>query len=164
LLQILDRAVEIGQQTQNDLRSGQMSMFGGGPVTPSLAATMGSALPDIEEVDNAQLLKFEKELLGFYITSHPLTHQQITIDRCTTASTKEALLLSEGAEVTIGGMIADVKFKIAKTGRSAGQKWAIITIEDLDGRVEGMVFAESLAAITQKYPEAIAKEQIVFVK
>ena len=164
LLQILDAAVEMGQQTQSDLRSGQMSMFGGGPATPSAAKTMGSALPDIEEVDNAELLKFEKELLGFYITSHPLTEQQIVIDRYTTASTKEAMLLAEGQEVTIGGMIADVKTKIAKSGRSQGQKWAIVAIEDMDGKIEGMVFAESFAAISQKYPEAIAKEQIVFVK
>jgi DNA polymerase-3 subunit alpha len=164
LLQILDRAVEMGQQIQNDLRSGQMSMFGGGPVAPSIGQTMGAALPDIEEVDNAELLKFEKELLGFYITSHPLTDQQTVIERYTTANTKEAMAMSEGIEVTIGGMIAEVKTRIAKTGRSAGQKWAIIALEDLDGRIEGMVFSESFAAISEKYPQAMSKDSIVFVK
>ena len=164
LLQILDRAVEMGQQIQNDLRSGQMSMFGGGPAAQSMGKAMGAALPDIEEVDNAELLKFEKELLGFYITSHPLTDQQTVIERYTTANTKEAMAMSEGIEVTIGGMIADVKARIAKTGRSAGQKWAIIALEDLDGRIEGMVFSESYAAISQKYPDAMSKDAIVFVK
>jgi DNA polymerase-3 subunit alpha len=72
--------------------------------------------------------------------------------------------MSEGIEVTIGGMIAEVKARIAKTGRSAGQKWAIIALEDLDGRIEGMVFSESYAAISQKYPEAMNKDSIVFVK
>jgi DNA polymerase-3 subunit alpha len=164
LLQILDSAVEMGQQTQNDIRSGQMSMFGGGPTVPSPSQTMGAALPDIEEFDNAELLKFEKELLGFYITSHPLTDQQTIVERYTTASTKEILTMSEGTEVMVGGMLADVKTKIAKSGRSAGQRWAIIALEDLDGRIEGMVFAESFAAITEKYPDAVTKERIVFVK
>jgi DNA polymerase III subunit alpha len=164
LLQILDRAVEMGQQTQNDKRSGQMSMFGGGPALPSAASTMGSALPDVDEIENSELLKFEKELLGFYITSHPLTEHQAAIERYTTASTKEAMAMNEGTEVTIGGMLADVKPKVAKSGRSQGQKWAIIVLEDLDGKMEGMVFSESFAAITEKYPSALTKESIVFVK
>jgi DNA polymerase-3 subunit alpha len=165
LLQILESAVEMGQQTQSDLRSGQMSMFGGGPVAPSAGQTMGSTLPDIEEVDNAELLKFEKELLGFYITSHPLTDQQILIERYATHSTKEAMQVAEGTEVTIGGMIAATKSFIAKSGRSAGQKWMKIAIEDLEGRIEdGLVFSESYAAISHKYPDALTKESIVFVK
>ena len=165
LLQILDRAVEMGQQTQNDLRSGQMSMFGGGPATPSMGQTMGSTLPDIDEVENAELLKFEKDLLGFYITSHPLAEQQTLIERYATHSTREALQQNEGTEVTIGGMIAATKSFIAKSGRSAGQKWMKIAIEDLEGRIDdGLVFSESYAAITQKYPEALTKDTIVFVK
>ena len=66
---------------------------------------MGSALPDVDEIDNADLLKFEKELLGFYITSHPLTDQQSAVEHYITASTNEAMHLSEGTEVMIGGMI-----------------------------------------------------------
>jgi DNA polymerase-3 subunit alpha len=165
LLQILDRAVEMGQQTQSDLRSGQLSMFGGGPAAPSLSQTMGSALPDIDEVENSELLKFEKELLGFYITSHPLADQQAVIERYATHSTREATTAAEGTEVTIGGMIANTKSFIAKSGRSAGQKWMKIAIEDLEGRIEdGLVFSESFAAISAKYPDVLRKESIVFVK
>jgi len=97
---------------------------------------MGSALPDIDEIDNAELLKFEKELLGFYITSHPLTDQQSAVERYTTASTKEAMLLGEGTEVTIGGMISRVKKVVTRNGRSAGMQMAIITLEDLDGQID----------------------------
>ena len=166
LLQVVDKAIDMGQQSQNDKRSGQLNMFAGPAASsaPSAASMVGGALPDVEEFKSAELLKMEKELLGFYITSHPLTEHQSALDRYTTASTKEAMACTEGTEVTIGGMLADVKTKIAKSGRSQGQKWAIITLEDLDGQIEGMVFAEALAAITQKYPDAVAKESIVFVK
>jgi DNA polymerase-3 subunit alpha len=61
-------------------------------------------------------------------------------------------------------MISAVRPKIAKSGRSAGQKWAILVLEDLDGTIEAMCFAEAYAAIIQKYPTAIQAERIVFVK
>jgi DNA polymerase-3 subunit alpha len=163
LLQVLDGAVEMGQQSQNDKRSGQLNMFGQA-VAKTTAAAPADVLPDVKEFASADLLKFEKELLGFYITSHPLTEHQLAIERYTTATTKEALTLSEGAEVTIGGMIASVKKKITKTGRSAGMPWAIIAIEDLEGQVEGMVFGDVFADITKRFPEVLANESILFVK
>jgi DNA polymerase-3 subunit alpha len=166
LLQVVDKAVEMGQQTQNDKRSGQLNMFAAPAAAtgPSPAAMVGSALPDVEEFKNAELLKMEKELLGFYITSHPLTEHQSALERYTTASTREAMVCSEGTEVTIGGMISRLKKTVTKNGRSAGQQMAIITLEDLDGQIDGTLFAETYAAVLAKYPEAVAAESIVFVK
>jgi DNA polymerase-3 subunit alpha len=163
LLEVLDRAVEMGQQAQNDRRSGQLNMFGQ-PAVRSPSAAPADVLPDVPEFASADLLKFEKELLGFYITSHPLTEHQSALDRYTTATTREALAMSEGAEVTIGGMIASVKKKVAQSGPSKGSPWAIIGIEDLEGSIEGMVFSKSLEDIAKRYPDAIAAESIVFVK
>jgi DNA polymerase-3 subunit alpha len=165
LLHILERAVEMGQQTQNDKRSGQMNMFGtADPAATSLASSRQDFLPDVPEIPSGDLLKFEKELLGFYITSHPLTEHQSTIERYTTASTRETMNLSEGTEVLIGGMLSAVRAKVAKTGRSAGQRWAILELEDLDGKIEGMCFAESFADISNRYPGVLANEKIVFMR
>ena len=166
LMQVVDQAFETGQQTQADRRNGQMSMFGGTAAAagPSAAALMGGTLPDAEEFENAELLKFEKELLGFYITSHPLTDHQVNLERFSTASTKEAQALPEGNEVMIGGMIARVKKVVTKNGRSAGMQMAIVTLEDLDGTIDGTMFAETFAAVTAAYPDAIAADRMVFVK
>jgi DNA polymerase-3 subunit alpha len=156
----------MGQQSQNDKRSGQLNMFAGAVTAhvPSAASTMGAALPDVEELKSAELLKMEKDLLGFYITSHPLTEHQSALDRYTTASTKEAMMCSEGTEVTIGGMNARIKKTVTKNGRSAGQQMAIITLEDLDGQIDGTMFAETYAQVLAKYPDAVSAESIVFVK
>jgi DNA polymerase III subunit alpha len=167
LLEVLERAVEMGQQTQNDKRSGQMSMFG---QPADAAAALASsrvtdvALPDVPELPSADLLKFEKELLGFYITSHPLTEHQSAVERYSTASTREAMNCSEGTEVLIGGMLSAVRSKVAKTGRSAGQRWAILELEDLEGKLEGMCFAEAFADISARYPGVLANERIVFMR
>ncbi len=165
LLSVVERAVEMGQQAQNDKRAGQLNMFGAPPPAAANAtAAQSSGLPDIDEFQPSDLLKFEKELLGFYITSHPLTEHQSAIERYTTASTKECLNLSQGTDVTIGCLISAVKTKVAKSGRSEGQQWAIIGMEDLDGTIEGMCFAESYADIKQRYPDAMKIDAIVFVK
>jgi DNA polymerase-3 subunit alpha len=161
LLAILDRAVEMGQQSQQDKRIGQMSMFG------SMAAKSVSpaeALPNFEEFPSSQLLKFEKEFLGFYVTTHPLTAHAAALENYSTATTRQIKTMPQGAEVTLGGLISRVRRAMTKTGRSAGQPMCILTLEDLDGQVEATIFAESLADITKKYPQAIAAEQIVFIR
>jgi DNA polymerase-3 subunit alpha len=139
-------------------------MFGSQAAPTSVAATMASALPDVDELPDADLLKFEKELLGFYITSHPLTENQVALEHFSTASTREAVVCSEGIEVTIGGMISRVKKVVTKNGRSAGMAMAIITLEDLEGQIDGTLFAETFAEVNQRYPEAVKNESIVFVR
>ncbi|HTW94146.1 MAG TPA: DNA polymerase III subunit alpha [Tepidisphaeraceae bacterium] len=161
LLATLERAVEGGQRAQEDRRIGQINLFGG-PQTSK--APVGDSLPDLPEIDRAELLKYEKELLGFYITSHPLADQQAEIERYGTHSTRDALTAPEGVEVTLGGMIGRIKRTITKNGRSAGQPMAIITVEDLEGQIDCTLFAETLAEVVKRCPDAIKAESIIFVR
>ena len=163
LLHALDAAFEGGQRAQSDKRAGQIALFGA-PAADSPAARPPDALPNVPEFSQPDLLQFEKELLGFYLTSHPLTEHQSAVERYTTATTREAMELSEGSEVVIGGMLSAVRSKVAKSGRSAGQKWAILEIEDLDGKIEGMCFSEVYADLEKRCPDALKKDQIVFVR
>ncbi len=164
LLQILDRAVEMGQQSQQDKRAGQLNMFASASAVPSAAKLMADALPDVDELPNAELLKYEKELLGFYITSHPLTEHQAALEHYSTATTRDAMNVSEGTEVTIGGMVSRIKKSVTRNGRSAGQTMAMITLEDLEGQIEGVLFAEMFADILKRHPAALALEHIVFMR
>src|SRR5205085_7975100 len=125
LLQVFESAFETGQQNQNDRRSGQGLMFMSGDESAT-PRTINGSLPDIDELPSQDLLKFEKDLLGFYITSHPLTEHQTTLERYSTATTREALQLSEGVEVTIGGMFSRPQTVITKHGPSAGIPMATI--------------------------------------
>ena len=163
LLAVLDRALEMGQQAQSDRRMGQMNMFASlMPADPKRAVE--HPLPDIPEFAKAELLKFEKELLGFYITSHPLTEHESLAERYTSGTTRDVLVLPDNAEVLLLAMITRVKRSITKNGKSAGQPMAMITVEDLDGQVDGVIFAETLAEITRKHPELVVPEQVVFIR
>lgn len=166
LLAVLDRAIEMGQQAQADRRSGQMNMFAA--LTESAndtpLAKPQHPLPDVPPFSNADMLKHEKDVLGFYITSHPLTEYQSLIENFSSDTTRDAMNRSEGTEVIIGGMLSQVRTRIAKSGRSAGQKWAILNLEDLEGNIEGMVFAEKYAELVERDPALVSPESIVFVK
>ena len=164
LLHVLDRAFDQGQQAQDDKRSGQFGLFNSESPAATPMPLPAVSLPDVPELPNADLLKFEKELLGFYITSHPLMQHQMLIEQFTTATTRDVLNLAEGREVTLGGMIARVKKTVVKTGRSAGQPMAIITLEDLDGQIDATIFSDVYAGIVERDPALIAAESIVFVR
>jgi DNA polymerase-3 subunit alpha len=163
-LAVLDKAVEMGQQSQQDKRAGQMNMFAVAAAPSPAGGRMGDVLPDMAELPDAELLKFEKELLGFYISSHPLTEHQFKLEEYSSASTKEAATLSEGTEITIGGMISRVKKTVTRNGRSAGMPMAILTVEDLEGQIDATIFADSLADIVKRHPDSIAAESIIFLK
>jgi DNA polymerase-3 subunit alpha len=165
LLAALDGAVEMAQQSQLDQRMGQLNMFASGSAASTTApSTVVHGLPNLEEFPGAELLKFEKEMLGFYVTSHPLTEHLSALTAYGTATSKEIKTLAQDTEVWIGGMIGRVKRAVTKKGRSAGQPMAIVTLEDLEGQIDGTIFAENLADITKRYPDAIKLEQIVFLK
>ena len=162
ILTVLEPAFEAGQALQNDKRNGQFGLFVA-PDGGTKKQTAEIALPNVPEFEPADLLKFEKELLGFYITSHPLTQRQDRIDHFATGTTRDPASMNEGTKITIGGLISGIKSKVAKTGRSAGQRWAIVEVEDLDGKIEGMCFAEVFTKVTEKYPDALKADSIVFV-
>jgi len=164
LLNVLEPAYEAGARQQEDKRSGQSSLFGAPDPAKAQASPANVALPNIPDFEPAELLKMEKELLGFYITSHPLTQNQRWVEKYTTASTKETFNISDGTGIVMGAMLSGVKTKVAKSGRSAGQRWAILEFEDLDGKIEGMCFAEAYNAIVTRNPNCLKTDSVVFVK
>jgi DNA polymerase III subunit alpha len=159
----LDGAFEAAQRAQNDRRTGQLSMFGA-PESASTVAAPVPVLPDVPEFAPADLLKFEKEMLGFYITSHPLTQHKSKVEHLARHTTRDAINCPDGAEVLLGVMISAVRAKTAKSGASEGQRWAILDLEDFDGKIEGMLFARSYAEVTQQYPDVLKPDQIVFIR
>jgi DNA polymerase III subunit alpha len=166
LLHILDGVVEAAQRAQDDRRSGQLSMFASQSAagSPATVRTAAAPLPDVAELPGADLLRLEKELLGFYISSHPLAEHEQALLNYGTADTRTAKTLTERTEVVVGGMITRVKKAVTKNGRSAGMSMAMITLEDLEGTIDAVIFAETLAEVTKRHPGAVAAEQIVYLR
>jgi DNA polymerase-3 subunit alpha len=164
----LERAMEVGASLQSDRSSGQMNFFGQ-LVQQTDYAQDHKSLPDVPPWPEMQMLAFEKEVLGFYVTSNPLSqHAEAINDYSTTNSAR----LAEGAgaqpggngngekQVVIGGMITKIRYNLTKTGRNAGSKMAVFVLEDLQGQVEVVLFPDALSA----FAPLLVEDTVVFVR
>ena len=137
--------------------AGQMNLFDF--LSPELSSTLKIPVPDVGEYEKETLLEFEKEVTGIYISGHPLDEYSDIIKKCTNAATYEFVLdeegkvpLKDGAVVSIGGIIAVVTNKVARNG----QPMAFLTLEDVFGTVEVIVFPKDFERY-RKYIFAGAK-------
>ncbi|MEZ4598838.1 MAG: DNA polymerase III subunit alpha [Syntrophotaleaceae bacterium] len=143
-LEALEEAMDVGQQVQREKSSGQDSLFG----TEEIVSYRGNGygkLPEIEEWPEKILLGFEKEALGFYITGHPLARHAATLKRFASTDTAGLAERADKEEVRIGGMVAGMKELITKKG----DRMAFVTLEDLTGSVEMVVFPEVYQASSE---------------
>ncbi|MBL7207877.1 MAG: DNA polymerase III subunit alpha, partial [Desulfobacterales bacterium] len=131
MMESLEDVLDYGQRVQKERSGSQISLFD--VVGSGLRPTM----PAIDEWDEKQLLAFEKESLGFYITGHPLTRYEALLDKFTNANSISIKEKNDGATVRIGGIIRNTK--TIKTKK--GDLMAFVTIEDLLGSIEVTVFS-----------------------
>ena len=137
LMAVLEKATQEGAIYQRDLQQGQTGLFTSIDGQPSPDITSGT-LPDVEEWDESQLLRLEKESVGFYITSHPLARYANEMRKYTTTTSEHLEELSDGQEVRLCGIIAGQR--IINTKR--GDKMSYLRMEDLQGTVEVLVFPD----------------------
>jgi len=138
MMAALEGAIEGAQVLQKDRQSGQVNMFGTFQSQEKVSKAH-SSLPDVEEWSESNLLKFEKESLGFYITGHPLECYSADIERFATSDTSGIKTLHNDKEVSLAGVVTGVKESVTKKGA----RMAFVTLEDLKGTVEVVVFPET---------------------
>ncbi|MFM8998495.1 MAG: DNA polymerase III subunit alpha [Actinomycetota bacterium] len=113
--------------------AGQFSLFGGDD--PEVAAIDESVLAG-GEFDRATLLRMEKEMLGQYVTDHPLLGVRDELARMTDCTVPEAAELGDGDLVTVGGIVAGVQRKYTRNG----EPYAVLRLEDLTGGIGVVAF------------------------
>ncbi|MBN2453592.1 MAG: DNA polymerase III subunit alpha [Candidatus Omnitrophica bacterium] len=153
---MIDKALDIAGGIQKDRMSGQLSFFDSFEDEDNFKKSFQD-VPNIPEWPESQLLTYEKELLGFYITKHPLARFEKLIRTYSTCSSADLRNRGDGEEVLLGGIISKAKFTVTKR---TGEKMAIVTLEDLDGTVETLVFPVTFA----KAAALIKADAIVFIK
>ncbi len=139
--QVVDAAVDIKRAEAH----GQFDLFGGLEADADPSLTARGDIP-IGEWEKTVLLAHEREMLGLYVSDHPL-HGAERLLASHTDRTIAALLMDERADATIatvGGLVTAVQRKTTKQG----SPWAIVTLEDLEGSVDIMVFPQTYAAVS----------------
>ena len=133
----IDLAVKFGAQAQSDELNNQASLFG----EASGVQLSEPELPKIDDWTLMERLQREKELVGIYISGHPLNNFKFEIDHFTTntlLSIEEENLKLEGAEIKLAGLITTVRDAVSKNGKP----FCIFTLEDFSGTREFALFGE----------------------
>ena len=150
----LNQVLDFASQIQKEKRNGQLSFF---DTQDNFGFKRALQLPKIKEWPQPQLLAFEKDMLGFYVSGHPLTHHAKEMTRFKFNTSNELKSFSNGNRVKIIGLIT--KSKITTT-RSTNEKMAILKLEDLEGAVEVLVFPRTYKIVARN----IMPNSIVYVK
>jgi DNA polymerase-3 subunit alpha len=150
---VLDSAIETGQRAMRDRLSGQSGLFG--DMFGSNEHTE-QPLPNVPDLSSHDKLAGEKEVLGFYVTGHPLDQYKDKIAELATHTTETIQDLEKGVEVKMCGILTGIQRRRNKEGKP----WASMTLEDLFGSVEAMVFTTQY----EKNMNELGEDKSVLVK
>lgn len=171
MIATIEAALGAGQKAAQDKAAGQGGLFMGGGAgaeagkqagakgKPSPAAAGGAVLAKVTAWSEGDTLAKEKEALGFYVSSHPLERYRAWASVFVTATTEAARHAAHDQRVVLAGLVQAVRTIIVKNGRSAGQKMAIVVIEDSVGTIETVLFADCYA----QFAHLIVPDNVVFI-
>lgn len=141
LMDDLAGVMESAQRMQKDKEHGQIGLFGFEELYNSGVKSCGRKI-EISPWKENELLVYEKETLGFYITGHPLTKHKKLLDIFTNCNSQNVTEVSNGRQLSIGGIAIKIKTQATRKGKLM----AYLTLEDLTGFVEIVVFPDVLKA------------------
>ena len=158
---VVDRAVQGAAARQRDKARGQKSLFGEEAPSSPDAPAQDVLLPETPDWPQNQKLNFEKEVIGFYLSSHPLTQHAGELGAFATHRVADLRELGDGAEVLIGGMIGSIKKATTKKpSRNGHSKYVNFDLEDDKGVVRCIMWPDDFA----REGELVQAEAIVLVK
>jgi DNA polymerase-3 subunit alpha len=153
---VLDRAMEAGQRRQIDIQQGQHSLFGDAGESASHWPDEAQQMPDVEPWPEGELLGYEKELLGYFVTGHPLQKYGDILARFATADSRRLSAVADTEEaVAMGGIVSALSLKKTRKGDSM----ATFILEDLEGRNEVVVFPKAF----EECKSSLVKDRPVMV-
>lgn len=156
LVESVEKVLALGAKRQEQLNSDQVDIFGGASLGEKPAASaMQWLLPDVPKWTQAEQLAKEKELLGFYVSGHPLDKYRFEIEAFATYQIGDEHLPKEGSEIRVGGMIADIRQIFDRKGNPM----AFVKLESFGGVIEAVVFASVMKDVSSM----LKKDTVVMV-
>jgi len=151
---LIDKAVKLGQQHQADQDSAQQSLFGGGAF--GAVAMPLPKVADMEKWPATEQLRREKDVVGFYLSGHPLDHYKMEIDSyCTTSLDK--IENHKNKDINVAGLITNVAYRTTRNG----QPFAAFTLEDYDSSLQLALFRDEYTRFTHVInPRNYPNEQV----
>ena len=160
LLAIVDRALQSGASALADKKSGQKSLFFDDEEEDE-PGTATVAMPDVPELPRLELLRNEKEVLGYWLSGHPLEEHAEALLPHVTHATNQLGGLKDRAQITMGGMVSSIKLahtRNPKPGKPS--KYANFDLEDMEGNIRCIMWPEQYA----QFGEGLEADAIVVAR
>jgi DNA polymerase-3 subunit alpha len=155
LLMVFERIADGALARRRDAEAGIMSLFGEATVGGGPAEIDRVDIPDVE-FDKMQRLAYEKEMLGLYVSDHPLMGAQTALARHVESTLTEAKEMNDGAPTTLGGVVTALNRRYTKRG----DLMATFVLEDLEAAMEVFVFPRTMA----DFGHLLEEDAVVCVK
>jgi DNA polymerase-3 subunit alpha len=153
----LDKALQGGAAAAKDKRSGQLNLFGDLMQEAAPAVT----LPDIPEFPEKEKLANEKEVLGYYLSSHPLSEYERILKSFCTQNAITAKTLKHRSEVWMGGIVSSIKLAYTRNPKPGEpSKYANFDLEDLEGITRSIAWPSTYVQCEQ----TIVPDSIVLIR
>ena len=162
LLKVIDQCIARSAATHSARESGQLSMFDlfAGPDGDAQPEQFPIRLPEYEAAEartsDRERFAWEKDLLGVYVSSHPVQQLNVDLSRFTTCPCPELDERHDGKNVSLVGMLASIRTTVTKKG----DKMAFVQLEDMQGQCEAVLFPD----VYEKCKENLQEERVVHVK
>jgi len=146
MMSMIQECLDQAARTHKDRSSGQLSFFDGGFSEDAGFSRVRVKAPEVKEWPDVQLLSFEKDILGFYISGHPLVRYEHLIRPFASCLINELTGRKDNSDVRIVGLISKIKPTVT---RAKGEKMAILRVEDLNGSLEVLVFPNTYKQVSR---------------
>lgn len=156
LFEGIDFSMSRAQSVLKDRQSGQGNLFSMLEEQTSEGGEGDEAIPNCRPWHENELLAGERELLGMYMSGHPLTQHAWLLEKYQTATVSNLKQIADRTPVRIGGLVATLHKRVTKANK---ESMAILVLEDLDGSVEAIVFPEAY----QRYGAALDQDVAVLI-
>ncbi|MDZ4850000.1 MAG: DNA polymerase III subunit alpha [Pirellulaceae bacterium] len=144
LIAVIEKAIQGGASKLRDRKSGQKSLFDDLLEDDANVATSAIVLPNIPEMHEKAMLAAEKEVLGYYLTAHPLSEFEASLRSFCSHVTTQLKNCKNREEVMVGGMISSIKLALIKNPKPGqSSKYANFDLEDVDGSVRCIMWPKS---------------------
>ena len=134
-MNVLPRAIQSATERQADQRLGQRNLFDAFAAEEpnGAAAPTEETLPDVPPWTETDKLKYEKQVLDFYLSSHPLAQNERLLARYRSHTAEEMKLLAADQETTVAGMFNQIALKNTQKARNGNSRYFLARIEDMSG-------------------------------
>jgi len=151
--------MQAAKERQQDLKAGQLGLFDS-VATEGAGGPAVETLPEVEPWPEKEKLRHEKAVLDFYMSSHPLATHEKELLRFCSHKVSELPTVQPGQEITLGGMLTQLRLMNVKKSRNGNTRYLRCKIEDFSGAAECVMWPDDYI----KYKDEVREDRVCFVR